>query len=75
MRLGCVGGMDHRIGPLSGLPETFVGVAVTCDCGPGDNLAAAAASKDQHANGELPSSTIIIEFYVFQTACSFELWE
>lgn len=42
--MGCVGGMDHRIGPLSGLPETFVGVALTCDCGPGDNLAAAAAS-------------------------------
>lgn len=42
--MGCVGGMDYRIGPLPGLPESFVGVAVTCDCGPGDNLAAAAAS-------------------------------
>lgn len=42
--MGCFGGLDYRIGPLPGLPETFVGVAVTCDCGPGDNLAAAAAS-------------------------------
>lgn len=42
--MGCAGGMDYRIGPLPGLPESFVGVAVTCDCGPGDNLAAAAAS-------------------------------
>lgn len=42
--MGCAGGMDFRIGPLPGLPEHFVGVAVTCDCGPGDNLAAGAAS-------------------------------
>jgi 4-hydroxy-4-methyl-2-oxoglutarate aldolase len=42
--MGCTGGMDYRIGPLPGLPELFVGTALPCDCGPGDNLAAGAAS-------------------------------
>lgn len=41
--MGCVGGLDYRIAPLPGVPETFAGTAVTCDCGPGDNLAVAAA--------------------------------
>ncbi|WP_439498443.1 RraA family protein [Bosea sp. (in: a-proteobacteria)] len=38
------GALDYRINALPGLPETFVGVALTCDCGPGDNLAAGAAA-------------------------------
>lgn len=42
--MGGSGAMDYRIGPLPGLPETFVGVALTCECGPGDNLAASAAA-------------------------------
>lgn len=38
------GAMDYRISALPGLPEKFVGVALPCDCGPGDNLAAGAAA-------------------------------
>lgn len=38
------GALDYRIAALPGLPESFVGVALTCDCGPGDNLAAGAAA-------------------------------
>jgi 4-hydroxy-4-methyl-2-oxoglutarate aldolase len=55
--MGCTGGMDYRIGPLPGLPETFVGSAVTCECGPGDNLAAAAASTLVQAGDVLVAAT------------------
>ena len=33
------GALDHRIKPLPGTPGTFCGVALTCRCGPADNLA------------------------------------
>lgn len=38
------GALDYRIKPVPGLPETFIGTAITCYCGPGDNLAVAGAS-------------------------------
>ncbi|BAT58411.1 4-hydroxy-4-methyl-2-oxoglutarate aldolase [Variibacter gotjawalensis] len=41
--MGGVGAMDYRIKACSGLPDTFVGVALPCYCGPGDNLAVSAA--------------------------------
>ena len=37
--LGGRGALDYRIKPLAPLSGTMVGVAVTCHCGPGDNLA------------------------------------
>jgi 4-hydroxy-4-methyl-2-oxoglutarate aldolase len=33
------GGVDYRIKPVSPAAEVLVGVAVTCQCGPADNLA------------------------------------
>ncbi len=44
--LGGLGALDYRIKPVSpALPadQVFCGVAVTCDCGPADNLAVFAA--------------------------------
>lgn len=37
--MGGRGALDHRIKPLAPLGRTLVGVALTCDCGPADNLA------------------------------------
>jgi 4-hydroxy-4-methyl-2-oxoglutarate aldolase len=37
--MGGRGALDYRIKPLVPLAGTLVGVAVTCHCGPGDNLA------------------------------------
>ncbi|MFT3988848.1 RraA family protein [Aestuariivirga sp.] len=37
--MGGSGALDWRIKPLAGRPQAFCGVAVTCDCGPSDNLA------------------------------------
>ena len=37
--MGGRGALDYRIKPLAPLAGTLVGVAVTCHCGPGDNLA------------------------------------
>jgi 4-hydroxy-4-methyl-2-oxoglutarate aldolase len=37
--LGGRGALDHRIKPLVHSGGTLVGVALTCHCGPGDNLA------------------------------------
>jgi 4-hydroxy-4-methyl-2-oxoglutarate aldolase len=42
--MGGTGAMDYRIKACAGLPDTFVGVAITCYCGPGDNLAASTAA-------------------------------
>jgi 4-hydroxy-4-methyl-2-oxoglutarate aldolase len=42
--MGGAGAMDYRIKACAGLPDTFVGVAITCYCGPGDNLAASTAA-------------------------------
>jgi 4-hydroxy-4-methyl-2-oxoglutarate aldolase len=36
--LGGRGALDYRIKPLKPLAGTLVGVALTCDCGPADNL-------------------------------------
>jgi 4-hydroxy-4-methyl-2-oxoglutarate aldolase len=44
--LGGGGALDHRIKPVTGATpaaQVFCGVAVTCDCGPADNLAVFAA--------------------------------
>lgn len=37
--MGGRGGLDHRIKPLAPASSVMVGVAVTCHCGPADNLA------------------------------------
>ena len=37
--MGGRGALHYRIKPLSPLGKTLVGVALTCDCGPADNLA------------------------------------
>jgi 4-hydroxy-4-methyl-2-oxoglutarate aldolase len=37
--MGGRGGLDHRIKPVLPVMAPLVGVAITCDCGPGDNLA------------------------------------
>lgn len=37
--MGGRGALDYRIKPLRPLAGTMVGAAVTCHCGPGDNLA------------------------------------
>lgn len=37
--MGGRGALDYRIKPLAPLSRTMVGVALTCHCGPGDNLA------------------------------------
>lgn len=37
--LGGLGALDHRIKPLEPLRSAMVGVALTCHCGPADNLA------------------------------------
>lgn len=37
--MGGRGALDHRIKPLVPLTGVMVGIAVTCDCGPADNLA------------------------------------
>ncbi len=43
--LGGLGALDYRIKPVTLAPadQVFCGVAVTCDCGPADNLAVFAA--------------------------------
>lgn len=37
------GALDHRIKPLTPMPSVLVGTAITCHCGPADNLALFAA--------------------------------
>jgi 4-hydroxy-4-methyl-2-oxoglutarate aldolase len=51
------GALDYRIKPVPGLPETFLGVALTCHCGPGDNLAAAGASAMAQAGDVIMAAT------------------
>lgn len=46
--LGGRGALDHRIKPLGPLPEPLLGVALTCHCGPGDNLALFGALHAAH---------------------------
>jgi 4-hydroxy-4-methyl-2-oxoglutarate aldolase len=51
------GALDYRIKPVPGLPETFVGIAITCDCGPGDNLAVAGAAAMAKAGDVVVAAT------------------
>lgn len=51
------GALDYRIKPVPGAPETFVGVALTCYCGPGDNLAVAGASVLAQAGDVVMAAT------------------
>jgi 4-hydroxy-4-methyl-2-oxoglutarate aldolase len=51
------GALDYRIKPIPGLPETFVGVAITCHCGPGDNLAVAGAAAMAQAGDVVVAAT------------------
>jgi regulator of RNase E activity RraA len=37
--MGGAGALGHSIKPLEATSKVMVGVALTCDCGPGDNLA------------------------------------
>jgi 4-hydroxy-4-methyl-2-oxoglutarate aldolase len=51
------GALDYRIKPVPGTPETFVGVALTCYCGPGDNLAVAGANVLAQAGDVVVAAT------------------
>ena len=51
------GALDYRIKPVPGTPETFVGVALTCYCGPGDNLAVAGAGVLAQAGDVVMAAT------------------
>jgi 4-hydroxy-4-methyl-2-oxoglutarate aldolase len=51
------GALDFRIKPVPGLPETFIGVALTCHCGPGDNLAVAGAAALARAGDVVMAAT------------------
>ncbi len=51
------GALDFRIKPVPGTPETFVGVALPCHCGPGDNLAAAGAATIAQAGDVVMAAT------------------
>jgi len=53
--MGGTGALDWRIKPLVG--RSFVGVALTCDCGPLDNLAFMAALADCRAGDVLVVAT------------------
>lgn len=54
--MGGRGAMDHRIKPI-GKASSFLGVALTCWCGPGDNLALAAAIAQCHPGDVLVAAT------------------
>jgi 4-hydroxy-4-methyl-2-oxoglutarate aldolase len=51
------GALDFRIKPVPGLPEAFVGVALTCHCGPGDNLGVAGAAALAKAGDVVMAAT------------------
>ena len=53
--MGGAGALDWRIKPIVG--AALVGVALTCDCGPGDNLALAAAIGQCQPGDVLVAST------------------
>lgn len=55
--LGGRGALDHRIKPLAPLPKPLVGVALTCHCGPGDNLALVGALHAAQAGDVLVVAT------------------
>ncbi|MGE0004656.1 MAG: RraA family protein [Parvibaculaceae bacterium] len=51
------GALDHRIKPLAPLDGVLVGTAVTCHCGPADNLALFAALATARAGDVLIAAT------------------
>jgi 4-hydroxy-4-methyl-2-oxoglutarate aldolase len=55
--LGGRGALDYRIKPLEPLPGAVVGVAITCHCGPGDNLALFAALAEAQPGDILVAGT------------------
>ena len=55
--LGGRGALDYRIKPLVPLKSIMVGVAVTCDCGPADNLALFGALEVAKAGDVLVAAT------------------
>lgn len=55
--MGGGGGLDYRIKPLLPVQAPLVGVAVTCQCGPADNLALFAALAVAQAGDILVAAT------------------
>ena len=55
--LGGSGALDHRIKPAIAGQDRFVGVALTCDCGPADNLALCAALESVRPGDVLVAAT------------------
>jgi 4-hydroxy-4-methyl-2-oxoglutarate aldolase len=51
------GGLDYRIKPLAPAASVLVGVALTCHCGPGDNLALFGALANAKAGDILVAAT------------------
>ena len=55
--MGGRGALGYRIKPLTQVKTVMVGVAVTCDCGPADNLALFAALANAQAGDVLVAAT------------------
>jgi 4-hydroxy-4-methyl-2-oxoglutarate aldolase len=55
--MGGRGALDYRIKPLSPATSVLVGVAITCQCGPADNLALFAALATAQAGDILVAAT------------------
>jgi 4-hydroxy-4-methyl-2-oxoglutarate aldolase len=55
--LGGRGALDYRIKPLATVKSVLVGVAMTCHCGPADNLALFAALEAAKAGDVLVAAT------------------
>ena len=55
--MGGRGGLDHRIKPVSPAQSVLVGTAITCHCGPADNLALFGALAMAQAGDILVAAT------------------
>lgn len=55
--LGGAGALDHRIKPAIAGLSRFTGTALTCDCGPADNLALCAALESVRPGDVLVAAT------------------
>jgi 4-hydroxy-4-methyl-2-oxoglutarate aldolase len=55
--MGGRGALDYRIKPLTQLRSVMVGTAITCHCGPADNLALVAAIATAKAGDVLVAAT------------------
>ena len=55
--MGGRGGLDHRIKPVSPAKSVLVGTAITCHCGPADNLALFGALAMAQAGDILVAAT------------------